>query len=231
MSAFYGIIFTEKEYQKRGDTDMAEKPEAIKYDKNNYRIHNAENKQLIKKSLEECGAGRSILIDNENEIIAGNGVYEQAKKLGIPVKVVETDGTELIAVKRTDLQTGDEKRTKLAILDNSTADSSEMDYALLQKDFELVDLMSMGIDAVNLNIQENAGDTEDIFDNLPDEIAGENLNPDELEEIKGDDSTATERVVITFMPDQKADVEQLLGMQINKIVYDAKEIFAENGIE
>ena len=51
----------------------------IKYDQNNYRIHSAENKQLIKKSLEDCGAGRSILIDNENEIIAGNGVYEQAK--------------------------------------------------------------------------------------------------------------------------------------------------------
>lgn len=203
----------------------------IKFDKRNYRKHNEKNKKLIKKSLEECGTGRSIIVDSNEEIIAGNGVYEQAKAMNIPVKVIETDGTELIAVKRTDLQTGDEKRTKLAILDNSTADSSEMDYALLQKDFELVDLMSMGIDAVNLNIQENAGDTEDIFDNLPDEIAGENLNPDELEEIKGDDSTATERVVITFMPDQKADVEQLLGMQINKIVYDAKEIFAENGIE
>lgn len=203
----------------------------IKFDKRNYRKHNEKNKKLIKKSLEECGTGRSIIVDSNEEIIAGNGVYEQAKAMNIPVKVIETDGTELIAVKRTDLKTGDEKRTKLAILDNSTADSSEMDYALLQKDFELVDLMSMGIDAVNLNIQENAGDTEDIFDNLPDEIAGENLNPDELEEIKGDDSTATERVVITFMPDQKADVEQLLGMQINKIVYDAKEIFAENGIE
>lgn len=202
----------------------------IKFDKRNYRKHNEKNKKLIKKSLEECGTGRSIIVDNNEEIIAGNGVYEQAKAMNIPVKVIETDGTELIAVKRTDLQTGDEKRTKLAILDNSTADSSEMDYALLQKDFELVDLMSMGIDAVNLNIDENAGNTEDIFDNLPDEIAGENLNPDELEEIKGDDSTATERVVITFMPEQKTDVEQLLGMQINKIVYDAKEIFAENGI-
>lgn len=202
----------------------------IKFDKRNYRKHNEKNKKLIKKSLEECGTGRSIIVDSNDEIIAGNGVYEQAKAMNIPVKVIETDGTELIAVKRTDLQTGDEKRTKLAILDNSTADSSEMDYALLQKDFELVDLMSMGIDAVNLNIQENAGDTEDIFDNLPDEIAGENLNPDELEEIKGDDSTATERVVITFRADQKADVEQLLGMPINKIVYDAKEIFAENGI-
>lgn len=201
----------------------------IKYDQNNYRIHSAENKQLIKKSLEDCGAGRSILIDNDNEIIAGNGVYEQAKAMNIPVKVVETDGTELIAVKRTDLKTSDDKRTKLAILDNSTADSSEMDYALLQKDFELVDLMNMGIDAVNLNIDADASNT-DIFENLPDEIAGENLEADELEEIKGDDSTATERVVITFRPNQKADVEQLLGMPINKIVYDAKEIFAENGI-
>lgn len=201
----------------------------LKFDKRNYRKHNEKNKKLIRKSLEECGTGRSIIVDSNDEIIAGNGVYEQAKAMNIPVKVVETDGTELIAVKRTDLKTSDEKRTKLAILDNSTADSSEMDYALLQKDFELVDLMNMGIDAVNLNIDADASNT-DIFENLPEEIAGENLEADELEEIKGDDSTATERVVITFRPDQKADVEQLLGMPINKIVYDAKEIFAENGI-
>lgn len=201
----------------------------LKFDKRNYRKHNEKNKKLIRKSLEECGTGRSIIVDSNDEIIAGNGVYEQAKAMNIPVKVVETDGTELIAVKRTDLKTSDEKRTKLAILDNSTADSSEMDYALLQKDFELVDLMNMGIDAVNLNIDADASNT-DIFENLPDEIAGENLEADELEEIKGDDSTATERVVITFRPNQKADVEQLLGMPINKIVYDAKEIFAENGI-
>lgn len=201
----------------------------LKFDKRNYRKHNEKNKKLIRKSLEECGTGRSIIVDSNDEIIAGNGVYEQAKAMNIPVKVVETDGTELIAVKRTDLKTSDDKRTKLAILDNSTADSSEMDYALLQKDFELVDLMNMGIDAVNLNIDADASNT-DIFENLPDEIAGENLEADELEEIKGDDSTATERVVITFRPNQKADVEQLLGMPINKIVYDAKEIFAENGI-
>lgn len=208
---------------------MSNNNSSLKFDKRNYRKHNEKNKKLIRKSLEECGTGRSIIVDSNDEIIAGNGVYEQAKAMNIPVKVVETDGTELIAVKRTDLKTSDEKRTKLAILDNSTADSSEMDYALLQKDFELVDLMNMGIDAVNLNIDADASNT-DIFENLPDEIAGENLEADELEEIKGDDSTATERVVITFRPDQKADVEQLLGMPINKIVYDAKEIFAENGI-
>ena len=77
----------------------------IKFDKRNYRKHNEKNKKLIRKSLEECGTGRSIIVDSNEEIIAGNGVYEQAKAMNIPVKVIETDGTELIAVKRTDLQT------------------------------------------------------------------------------------------------------------------------------
>lgn len=35
----------------------------IKLDPRNYRIHGEENKRLIRKSLTECGAGRSILVD------------------------------------------------------------------------------------------------------------------------------------------------------------------------
>lgn len=118
----------------------------IKFDKRNYRKHNDKNKTLINKSLEECGAGRSILIDNEGEIIAGNGVYEQAQALNIPVKVVETDGSELIAVKRTDLAPDDERRKRLAVMDNSASDSSEFDLVLLQEDFEVPDLQDMGIE-------------------------------------------------------------------------------------
>ena len=57
----------------------------IKFDKRNYRKHGEKNKRLIRKSLQENGAGRSILLDSDNSLIAGNGVYEQAKKLGIPV--------------------------------------------------------------------------------------------------------------------------------------------------
>lgn len=86
--------------------------EKIKFDKRNYRKHNDKNKNLINKSLKECGAGRSIVIDNENEIIAGNGIYEQAQKLNIPTKIIETDGTELVVVKRTDLNTNDIIRHK-----------------------------------------------------------------------------------------------------------------------
>lgn len=118
----------------------------IKFDKRNYRKHNDKNKDLINKSLKECGAGRSIVIDNEGEIIAGNGIYEQAQKLGIKTKIIETDGSELVVVKRTDLATDSDKRKQLAVMDNSTSDSSEFDIELLSEDFEVDTLNAWGIE-------------------------------------------------------------------------------------
>ena len=110
---------------------------SINFDSRNYRKHNAKNKDLINKSLKECGAGRSIVIDNEDNIIAGNGIFEQAQKLGLKTKIIETDGSELVVVKRTDLATDDEKRKQLAVMDNSSSDSSEFDFQLLNEDFDV----------------------------------------------------------------------------------------------
>lgn len=136
---------------------------AIKFDKRNYRKHNDRNKDLIKKSLKECGAGRSIVIDNEDNIIAGNGIYEQAQKLGIKTKVIETDGSELVVVKRTDLATDDDKRKQLAVMDNSTSDSSEFDIDSLQADFDIKQLQDWGIDK---NFDTKIDELKDISDNL-----------------------------------------------------------------
>lgn len=107
----------------------------LKLDPNNYRIHDDKNKRLIRKSLEDCGAGRSILFDKDNCIIAGNGVYEQAQALGLPVRIVESDGTELIAIKRTDLTTEDSRRKALALADNHTSDTSIFDVEAIIEDF------------------------------------------------------------------------------------------------
>ena len=117
----------------------------IKFDKRNYRLHNDENKRVIKKSLKELGAGRSIVIDNDGEIIAGNGVYEQAKKLGIKTKIVETDGSELVVVKRTDLATDDDKRKKLALADNAAGDTSKWADELLREDWMPEVLADFGV--------------------------------------------------------------------------------------
>jgi len=128
--------------------------EEIQYDSNNYRIHGNKNKQLIKNSLSDLGAGRSVLLDNDNVLIAGNGVYEQASELGLKVRIIESDGTELIAIKRTDLSTSDEKRKLLAIADNKTSDTSEFDFDLLASDFELGELEDLGFEKIDFGMGE-----------------------------------------------------------------------------
>lgn len=122
-------------------------------DKRNYRLHTQKNKELIEKSLLECGAGRSILIDNNEEIIAGNGIYEQAKALNIPIRTIESDGSVLFAIKRTDLSTEDSKRKQLAIMDNTTSDSSEFDIEKLTEDFEKLELEDFGFDETLLSFE------------------------------------------------------------------------------
>lgn len=134
--------------------------EDLKFDKRNYRRHNEKNRELIKKSINEVGFGRSIVVDNENEIICGNGVVSQIAK-STPIKVVETNGSELIVVKRTDLQTDDDKRKQLAIMDNSTSDTSEFDIELLQADFDIDTIKDFGID-VDFDIEP----LEDVEDEL-----------------------------------------------------------------
>ena len=74
---------------------------------------------VVAQSLLECGAGRSILADKDGTVIAGNKTLEAARKLGLPVRVVDTTGQELVVVRRTDLDLGaDDKARRLAYLDN-----------------------------------------------------------------------------------------------------------------
>jgi site-specific DNA-methyltransferase (adenine-specific) len=73
----------------------------------------------MERSLKELGAGRSILIDKNGTIIAGNKTQEAAIKAGITkVRVIETTGDEIVAVKRTDVDINDAKGRELAYVDN-----------------------------------------------------------------------------------------------------------------
>lgn len=139
----------------------------IKLDTHNYRIHDERNLKLIKKSLQECGAGRSILIDADGEIIAGNATYKTAQESKIPVKIIKTDGKELIALQRTDLSTNDKKRKQLALMDNSTSDKVAWDLDTLSADFDLSELPELGIDDLPEIVEE---ETAIVEDEVPQEV-------------------------------------------------------------
>lgn len=94
----------------------------LKFDKKNANKHTEKGMRLLEKSLQKNGAGRSILLDKDNNIIAGNGVVEVAGQIGFDkVKIVETDGTEIIAVKRVDVSINTGKGRAMAIADNQIA--------------------------------------------------------------------------------------------------------------
>jgi len=104
----------------------------LKHDPKNARKRTAQSANLIRESLKSFGAARSIVIDENDRVLAGNGTIEAANDLGISkVRIVETDGDEIIAVRRSGLNESD--KVGLALADNRTADLSEWDGAMLQQ--------------------------------------------------------------------------------------------------
>ena len=90
-------------------------------DNHNFNVGNEEGKQLIARSFREHGAGRSVLLDKNNRLIAGNKAAEGAIASGIKrVRIIETTGDELVAVKRTDIDLDSAEGRKMAYLDNLT---------------------------------------------------------------------------------------------------------------
>jgi site-specific DNA-methyltransferase (adenine-specific) len=104
----------------------------LKSDHKNARKRTDRSASLIKESLERYGAARSIVIDEDNRILAGNGTIEGAKAAGIKnVRIIETDGSEVIAIKRSGLS--EDEKVGLALADNRTADLSEWDQEMLRR--------------------------------------------------------------------------------------------------
>ena len=104
----------------------------LKQDHKNARKRTNQSAELIQESLKRYGAARSIVIDENNRILAGNGTIEGAKAAGIKnVRIIETDGDEIIAVKRTGLSEHD--KVGLALADNRTSDLSDWDAEMLHR--------------------------------------------------------------------------------------------------
>ena len=107
---------------------MAKKTKEIKTladltpDGENFNKHTEFGTKLLEDSLRKFGAGRSILVDKDGNIIAGNGVVETAASIGMEdVVVVKTDGKKLVVVQRDDLTLDSPQGRELALADNMTA--------------------------------------------------------------------------------------------------------------
>lgn len=91
------------------------KPDTTNANKGTHR-----GRAMLETSVRRYGAGRSILVDKHNKIIAGNKTVEAAEHAGVEeVIIVPSDGTQLVVVQRTDLDLDTDVEAKeLGVVDN-----------------------------------------------------------------------------------------------------------------
>lgn len=162
---------------------------------------------VIETSLRELGAGRSILIDKDGRVIAGNKTLASALATGMEdVLVIPTDGSQIIAVQRTDLSLDDAKGRKLAVADNRASDLSlDWDTGVLlelSKDIDLDPFFTAAeLDALMPTAAEMTGDEDDTPEETESEpvskpgdlyilgrhrlLCGDATNPNDVERLLG----------------------------------------------
>ena len=129
--------------------------EDLVQDDHNFNRGTEQGAKLIEKSFQDHGAGRSVLLDKDNRLIAGNKATKGAIAAGIKkVRIIETTGDELIAVKRTDVSLDSKEGREMAMLDNLTTQVNmswdKVELETVAKDVQGFDVSQFGFDIDSL---------------------------------------------------------------------------------
>lgn len=110
----------------------------------------------------------------------------------------------------------EDERKQFMIKDNVSV--GEWDWAELES-WDADQLQDWGVGVDMPDFGESGGG------NLPPELQGRDLIPDELEKIQGRDDTLMQRVIINYYPDQAKQVAEMLGLdEIEKVLYRFDEL-------
>ena len=164
----------------------------LRPDPRNARKRTERSASLIEGSLSEFGAARSIVIDEDGTVLAGNGTIEAAASMGIEnVLVVPADGNTLVAVQRTDFT--ERQKRRYSIADNRASDLSEWDAATLA---------DLALEDPDLNLDSFFTESE------LDDLMGE-LNQEEGGDDENSGSQGKMEVKLCF--EQQEDFDTFLG--------------------
>lgn len=98
------------------------KIEDLQFDDKNFNKGTVKGAGLMTKSFQKFGAGRSVLVDKNNKLIAGNKSAEEFGALGgKEVLIIDTTGETLVAVRRTDIDLDTPEGREMALADNAAA--------------------------------------------------------------------------------------------------------------
>lgn len=103
----------------------------LEFDDKNFNLGSEYGAKLLDNSFSKFGAGRSVLVDKNNRLIAGNKSAEMFGQLGNEnIIIVETTGDELVVVKRTDIDLDSQQGREMALADNQV---SKINFVLAEE--------------------------------------------------------------------------------------------------
>jgi len=181
-------------------------------DPKNARRHNPRNVGMIEQSIQKDGFGRSLLLDAANTILAGNATAEAAASAGLEdVLIVDSDGTKVIAIRRTDIAPGSKEALRLSVGDNRAAELADWDADVLDELNTEIDLSSFFFE----------GELAQLLQQVPsfDPAAEWGGMP----EFDIDDTTPMKQVVVSFASER--DLELFARLVEQKITMDTKSIW------
>lgn len=176
-------------------------------DNKNFNKHTEYGMHILEESIRKFGLGRSILIDKNNRIIAGNGVVETASQIDLDkVLVVETDGNTLVAVKRKDIDLDSAKGRELALADNATSKAN-----LAWDEDVILDVM-----------QEIPEFTPDAWGIRMDDL---NVNPDDFGEefeLSNEDKSPYQKMTFTLSDNQAEAIQRAISFMLKDFPDECK---------
>lgn len=124
-------------------------------DNKNNNKHTAYGMDLLEKSVNKVGIIESITVSNDDKIISGNARHEViGKNFDKEAIVIETDGTQPIIIKRTDIESNTKQFYEASILANTTAKKNiDFDIEVIESlgvEYD-IDVVDLGVDIVEYN--------------------------------------------------------------------------------
>lgn len=179
---------------------------------NNARI-NDYTVPYLANSIKRFGFLQPLVIGPANEIVCGHTRLKAALKVGL----------ERLPCVRADDLTEDELNA-FRLADNKIAEMSKWDYSKLEAELKRISLDGE-VDMSDFGFASFDGET-DIGGELPAELAGLDLEPDELADA-GEDAEADCRVILTFREHQRyalADAIRVKELDPDVVTYTVEKL-------
>jgi ParB-like chromosome segregation protein Spo0J len=178
----------------------------------NVRKHPERNMATIKASLARFGPARSIVIDQNNVVRAGNGTVEAAIADGLTEAiVVNPKPGQVVAVRRKDWS--DTEATAYSIADNRSAELAEWDDESLATTLEALQKDEFDLDAIGYE----EGEIERLLAQIGDEVENPENEWEGMPEFEHDDKTAYKTIHVHFKDQESVNhFSELVGQKISE---------------